>query len=181
MYSEWADEVVYECCRLIGILYSTAVILGLPPHVGWHLQLCAQIRRHLEACDMEELSGDARGLLIWISFVASIAAYGSEYQDFFFSALRSVLEIEGLESRLEAEHVLKGYLWSSYTCGEGGALVWEALGLSWRFDVANASAIDEEAPLRMTRLLRCSITPIDTLCLNGQIRGASVSCSTVIN
>lgn len=76
IYGEWADETIYECCRLSAILFSNAVIVGLPPHVDWHIRLCAHIRRHLEHCDMEELSGDAPGLLLWIVFVACMAACG---------------------------------------------------------------------------------------------------------
>ena len=128
VYSEWADETVYECCRLTAILYSNAVIMNIPPHTGWHLSLCAQIRRHLEGCDMEELSGDAPGLLIWILCIASIAAYGLEQQDFFASALQCALDREGVETRQAAEDVLVGYLWSSEACGKGADLVWQELG-----------------------------------------------------
>lgn len=129
IHSEWADETVYECCRLTALLYSTAVILGLPAHVGWHVQLGAQIRRQLEACDVEELSGDAPGLLVWVLTIAAIAAVGSEGQAYFVEALREALGREGLQTRRAAEHVLEGYLWSVETCGEGMARVWEAMGL----------------------------------------------------
>lgn len=127
IYSEWADETVYECCRLTGILYSNAVILGLPPHIGWHVRLCAQIRSHLQDCDMEELSGDAPGLLIWILTVGCMAAFGSEHQEFFERELRSAVDREGLESRQSIEQVLEGFLWSAETCGDGANFVWETL------------------------------------------------------
>lgn len=129
IYSDWADETVYELCRLAGMLYSNAVILGLPPHEGWHLRLCERIRACLEACDVEELSEDAPGLLVWVLFLGSTAAVGSGEEGFFVGALRTEVEREGLVARGEVEAVLEGYLWSGETCGEGGEVVFGLLGM----------------------------------------------------
>lgn len=78
IYSDWPGETVYVCCRLTGILYPNTVRLSVPPHIGWYIILCKKTQRHLEAYDLDDLSDDAPGLLVWILTIACITAHKSE-------------------------------------------------------------------------------------------------------
>lgn len=123
------DEKVYESCRLTAILYSNAVVLALPPHTGWHLRLCVQIRQLLRDCDMTELSRKAPGLLIWTLFIAALAAHKTPDHGHFVSLLRPALVRESLWTRSATEQVLEQFLWARKACGHAVEDLWAAVGM----------------------------------------------------
>ena len=41
-------EPTHETCRLTTMLYSNAVLLALPPHLGWHKRIVDKLQRILE-------------------------------------------------------------------------------------------------------------------------------------
>lgn len=122
--------IIYECCRLTALLYSTAVIFGMPPQTNWHLKIVRQIRQLLELTDFDSWSKPHAPLLIWSLFVAGIAAYRSPERKFFEQALERVLRKSHLATWIEVERVIARFVWSDIACAHGAAVLWDALGVN---------------------------------------------------
>lgn len=101
----------YELCRRAAILYSSAVILGLPHDLGWQSVQAHEIRLLIEAANVEYLVASARDLLIWVCSVGARAATDASDHCFFQSLLMSVLAKYGMQS-IEALSINERFLWS---------------------------------------------------------------------
>lgn len=124
--------VIYECCRLTAILYSTAVVFGMPPQTNWHLKLVRRIRQLLELTNYKSWDEASTPLLVWSLFVAGIAAYRSSERKFFELALQHTLRKSGLSTWMGVEKVISRFLWSDLACAHGAAVLWDALQLDGR-------------------------------------------------
>jgi hypothetical protein len=123
-------EATYEICRLTTVLYSNAVIVGLPPHTGWHKPIVKRLRQLLEASNLHLWSGDLSKLLIWSLFIGGIAAYRGPSRAFFESYLNEVLLAQDVVSWPVVRQGLKDFLWSDSACEQGAAVLWDALELN---------------------------------------------------
>lgn len=127
---EYAAPVIYECCRLTAVLYSTAVIFGMPPQTNWHLKVIRRIRHLLETSSQGNWGMTYMPLLTWSLFVAGIAAYRSPERKFFEQALQQALRQSHLSTWMEVERVISRFLWSDIACAHGAAVLWDALGVN---------------------------------------------------
>lgn len=121
------SRVVYECCRLAAILYSTAVVFGMPPHSKWHLKLVRRIRLHLLDARFTTWEPQLSALTIWVLFVSGIAAYRSPERAFFKRALATLLSARHLRGWQAVEEVLSMFLWSAPACEHGAAVLWDSI------------------------------------------------------
>ena len=123
------DFVIYEACRTTAVIYSNAVLLGLPPHSGWHRNFVGTLRAILEAADLNAWAEYAPDVLIWCLFVGSVASYRTPHRQFFEMSLRDVLLLTGMLSWDSVRRCLVEFLWSENACQHGVAVIWDAMDL----------------------------------------------------
>lgn len=116
-----ATAVVYECCRLTSILFSNAVLLCLPPRIGWAESLLPGLRILLDS-NMPDMFPSLR---LWALMLGGIASQDSVHQAFFESSLRQAFATQPAMSWVDMEDVLGNFMWSRKVCGRGAALLWE--------------------------------------------------------
>ena len=113
---EGRHSSIYDICRLTSVIYATAVMLGMPPHLGWHVVLAARLRSLLETVALDQWREDASDLLMWSLFIGGLASYRSEHRVYFEETLRGVLRRRDLASWPSVRSILHGYLWSDSAC-----------------------------------------------------------------
>jgi hypothetical protein len=123
------DFALYEACRITAVIYSNAVLLGLPTHSGWHRGFVGRLRDVLQATDLSALTDRSPDVLVWILFIAAISSYRTPHRRFFEASLRDTL----LSTRLLSWHAVKQclgeFLWSESACEHGAAVIWDAMDL----------------------------------------------------
>ena len=72
---------------------------------------------------------DTSALLIWSLAIASIAAFRTIHRRYFRDTLKKVLHDAQITTWPAMESSLKSFLWTDSACGQGGAVLWEALGM----------------------------------------------------
>ena len=120
----------YETCRLTSILYSNAVLLGLPPHTGWHRNLVCRLRMLLELCSFNEWAESSAELLTWALFVGGIASYRTQDRNFFEHYLSDILVRSQTRFWPKVRHGLQEFIWSDSAYEHGAAVLWDSLDLS---------------------------------------------------
>ncbi|KAK6441019.1 hypothetical protein LTR95_002751 [Oleoguttula sp. CCFEE 5521] len=118
-------SAIYDISRITCIIYSNAVLLGLPPHTGWHEQLTSRVRLLLSLFMLDSLIDEAWPLLVWSAMVAGMAAYRSPHRQFFEHYLRDQLSLrQELDWQFVRKHV-KTFIWSDSACEHGAAVLWD--------------------------------------------------------
>ena len=125
--TEGTDPVGYEICRLTAVIYSNAVILGLPPHTRWHEVLAKRLRALLESNQSSSVVVEVSDLLIWALCVGGLAAWRTPEREFFESALRNATRKRKLLTWVKVERVVEDFLWSQSACKHGAAMIWLSL------------------------------------------------------
>jgi hypothetical protein len=125
--SSGAHPMMYELCRLTAVIYSGAVIMGVPPHLGWHTALVKRLRKMLEACKMDECKDEESDLLVWSLCVGGLAAWRSSHRAFFETSLKEVARRRKLSNWQKVERILEDFLWSEAACKHGAAMLWLSL------------------------------------------------------
>lgn len=123
------SEAVYECCRTSAVLYSSAVIYGLPHHLNWQAQPLAYLSVLVES-SREELISESPELLLWALCIGALATSSSPARAFFDHELAELCEREDAMNRYslsECQAIVEDFLWSPRACGDAGAIVWAAL------------------------------------------------------
>lgn len=111
-----SNQSIYDICRHTAVIYSTAVLLGMPPHLGWHIRLSGKLKVMLEAMSPETWREDPPDFLIWSLFIGAVASYRSEHRAYFQKHLQQALiRRQWLAWSVVREH-LHGYLWSDNAC-----------------------------------------------------------------
>ncbi|CAK1364422.1 unnamed protein product [Cercospora beticola] len=111
---------VYEIVRIVSLLYCQAVILGLPPHSGWHLKLLEELRDVVELSRVLEWSTEqGLDLLVWALCIAGIGALGSKMEVFWANMFGQATRLRSLHDRSSIRDVAKQFLWQDAVCGKG--------------------------------------------------------------
>ncbi|KAK4890694.1 hypothetical protein LTR27_010621 [Elasticomyces elasticus] len=118
------SQTIYECCRLVAIMYSSAVIFPMPTASGWHLKLLQQIRGLLEDASVYAWPEDSSRLLTWFLFITSITAVGTSESAFYEACLRQSLGALSTTTWDAARQILSAFLWSDRACEAAGYSVW---------------------------------------------------------
>lgn len=124
-----ADFAIYEVCRITSIIYSNAVLLGLPTHSGWHRRCVGKLRDVLEATNLSAWAEYSPGVLIWSLFVGCIASYRTPHRRFFETSLRHTLLLTNVLSWNSVKQCLAEFLWSEGACEHGATVIWDAMDL----------------------------------------------------
>ena len=122
-----ARELMYELCRTTAVLYSNAVLMGVPPHLGWHLPLVKLLRSMLESCRTTPWLDDATDILVWALCVGGLAAWRSPHRSFFETYLKDIIRRRKLVSWTKIQRIVEDFLWSEAACKHGAAMLWLAL------------------------------------------------------
>ena len=126
---EQTDIVMYEACRTTAVIYSNAVLLGLPPHGGWHGNFLGTLRAILEAADMNVWAEYSPDVLVWCLCIGATASYRTPHRQFFETSLRDTLLLSGMLSWCSVRRCLGEFLWTDSGCEHGMAVIWDAMGL----------------------------------------------------
>ena len=107
--SETTEGIKYEMCRIAAIIYSTAVLFGLPADSGWHLPLLDR----LTLC-VESLPEDPHeNLVIWALCIGALTSSELSARGGFEDRLRGAIADRQLASWSDVEAILEGFLWSA--------------------------------------------------------------------
>ena len=123
------DFALYEACRITAVIYSNAVLLGMPTHSGWHQNFVGKLRGVLQATDLSALAEYSPDVLVWILFIGAISSYRTPHRCFFETSLRDALLLTGMVSWHSVRHCLGEFLWSEDACEHGAAVIWDAMDL----------------------------------------------------
>jgi hypothetical protein len=118
---------VYECCRLGALIYSNGVILGLPPHRGWHTKLSRLLRGLVESVEAKVWADELSELLIWSLCVGALAAQHSSDRQWYETTLKFAFAMKRLTTWAAVEDILDGYLWCSAACRRCAAVLWASI------------------------------------------------------
>lgn len=110
---------VYETVRLTAILYSLAILFPVPVASGWHIELFSRLRGLVEQAVGEGWHRHNIQLMIWVLCLAAIAAYRTQYRDFFEKQLRSLLLDCGITKWEDVQCIVRQFLWSDEACSPG--------------------------------------------------------------
>ena len=119
------NESIYDCCRLTCILYSNAVLLGIPPQSGWAEVLLPQLLAIHEALSTVVPTDFSVAVQVWSLMLGAIASKGRSHRTDFIHRLRNVLSTYGLGRWDDVQSMLESIMWSSHVCGREANLVWE--------------------------------------------------------
>lgn len=123
-------RAIYEILRLTCVLYSNAVMLGLPPHNGWHVEYCGRLRWLLSLSTMESRKENTRNLMVWAAIVGGMASYHTSHFDFFKGMIADMIADYDKFSWKAVRNQIQKFVWSDEACSQGAELVFEALGYS---------------------------------------------------
>lgn len=115
---------LYECCRLTAIIFSISIIYPIPNTYDVLQTLVRQLTASLEAMEIESLSVDYSGVLLWILVLGGIAALGKPERPWFVSKL-ALVGVKRLKLDWDGvENILKSFLWLESACSPGGCRLW---------------------------------------------------------
>lgn len=121
------DRVSYECCRLTAIMYSNAVLLGIPPQTGWLDRLIPRLKEVLESTDMPVQAKRCPLLFAWVLALGGIISLPLGDEAYFGRRLKPILHASGLRSWQAVKEALSCFLWSDRACGRGAAALWTSM------------------------------------------------------
>jgi hypothetical protein len=115
---------LYECCCLTAMIFSIAVIYPIPNTYDVLQTLVRQLIASLEVVDIEILSVDYSGVLLWILVLGGIAALGKPERPWFVLNL-ALNSLKRLKLDWDSvEDILKSFLWLESACSPGGRRLW---------------------------------------------------------
>jgi hypothetical protein len=118
---------VYECCRIGGLLYSTAVLYPLPPSTGTLPKLTSMLKTAVENFRLETCFEGGGKLLVWALLLGGIAAEGTLERVWFLRRLKPLLAMEKITEWSLLLQLVEKFLWMDSACQDGALNVWEEL------------------------------------------------------
>lgn len=125
-----SSRIDYEVCRIVAALYSTAVIFPVSPQFPWLHKRLQSLLDIFQDPDIDKWLQESDMLAIWMLFVASFAAYPTQYFASFSDPLKQQLQATGQVSFADVRSVLKRFVWSDNACKLGASMVWSKLDLN---------------------------------------------------
>jgi hypothetical protein len=126
------EEIIYEACRLAGLVFSVGVILPLPAQSTPLTQLATLIKALMQFFNPAIVWSHphARMTLLWVLMMGGIAAENTPERAWYVSTLRQAACENGVASWADMRKVLSNILWWDIACDQPGHRLWLELGRS---------------------------------------------------
>ncbi|KAG2413962.1 hypothetical protein HFD88_003153 [Aspergillus terreus] len=126
------EEIIYEACRLAGLVFSVGVILPLPAQSTPLTQLATLIKALMQFFNPAIVWSHphARMTLLWVLMMGGIAAENTPERAWYVSTLRQAACENGVASWADMRKVLSNILWWDIACDQPGHRLWLDLGRS---------------------------------------------------
>lgn len=120
-------DVLFEVCRLSGLIYNDLVLYPLPYSTGVKPRLAQQLYQVLQDPRMGDLwDSDFHELLIWVCFMGEIAARKTKDHGWFVRTLLKITRIKNLDKEGFTD-LMQSFLWWDYVCLPPALELWEHL------------------------------------------------------
>jgi Fungal specific transcription factor domain len=129
------SQQLYECSRLASMIYAAAVIFPIPSSTGCPQRLVSLLRTAMNDLSFENLYGNEARAMIWILFLAGVAAQGMPQRPWFAQRLRSLLMLERISRWSEVKSLVMSFLWIGSVCDEGAMELWDDVASGLRTPV----------------------------------------------
>ncbi|KAL5366673.1 hypothetical protein BJX96DRAFT_44540 [Aspergillus floccosus] len=119
-------EIIYEACRLAGLIFSVGVILPLPAQSTPLTQLATLIKAVMQFFNTATIWSHphARMTLLWVLMLGGIAAENMPERAWYVSILRQAACENGVASWADMRNVLSNILWWDIACDQPGHNLW---------------------------------------------------------
>jgi len=117
----------YECCRLVAIMYATAVLFPMPRFSGVPQKLVKEIKSCVEKIDVLILRGGGRHFFIWVLALTGVAAMGLPERPWFEEQLATLLTLESVSRWMELKRIFTSFMWMDTACDEGAMELWDEI------------------------------------------------------
>lgn len=121
--SDFSPEgpLLYDACRISGLIFSIGVIFPLPYEAGALQKLTKILKLELQRIPRPCLqSPRAQGVLIWILTIGGIAAIDALERSWFVTQLKTMVEMSSLRDWSQLKRVLRRTLWLDSACDLAG-------------------------------------------------------------
>ena len=121
-----ADDSIYEICRLGGLIYSDMVLFPLPACTGVKPRLVAEMRDVLEtASRVSLLDAETLELVLWATFLATVAATFSQDREWFVFKVASLMVKSVVPFNFDRfRNMMQNYLWWAPVLDEPASAIW---------------------------------------------------------
>ncbi|RAH49419.1 uncharacterized protein BO95DRAFT_284167 [Aspergillus brunneoviolaceus CBS 621.78] len=119
-------EVMYEICRLAGLIFGVGVVLPLQAQSAPLSQLAKLIQEalHISKAPFSWDHPQARIALFWVLILGGIAAEDQPERAWYVELISQVAGSHGIHTWDEARKVLRVMLWYDRACERGGRKLW---------------------------------------------------------
>ncbi|KAL4897501.1 hypothetical protein BDV59DRAFT_45345 [Aspergillus ambiguus] len=125
--------IIYETCRLAGLIFSVGVILPLPAQSTPLAQLATLIKGVFQIFHINPVWShpQARITLLWVLMLGGIAAENSPERAWYVNTLRQVARENNVTTWPQLRAILGTILWWDIACDQPGQNLWSEVGRSF--------------------------------------------------
>jgi hypothetical protein len=124
-HTSFVDCPLYEAVRLVTMIFDVGVVFPLPPVTGALAKLVKWVRAALESIDMEQVREDSAEALVWILFVAGVAAKGTTERAWYVEKLNALVEWLSIMRWSEIKKLLRSFVWMVDAMDEEAIDLWD--------------------------------------------------------
>jgi hypothetical protein len=129
------EHLLYELCRLGGMIYSLLIVFPLPPTTAPFAKLSRQIKEQLSISTVHARWSEAPQLMLWVTFMAAIASIGLSERLWYISLLDRLVGRLKVGSWAEMKELLEDFLWFGSTSDVDGFDLWKEIEHSSPFSL----------------------------------------------
>jgi hypothetical protein len=120
-----AQGSLYEPVRLVALIYEVGILFPLPLSGGALARVVIWMKAALEDTCIELIRGELAEAMLWIIFVAGVAAKGMAERDWFASNLQLLVKQQGITKWVDLKHLLMSFVWIPGAMDEGAMDLWD--------------------------------------------------------
>jgi len=120
-------DSLYEPVRLATLILDVGIVFPLPPVTGVLGRLVRLMKNVVEDVNtyMSQLPEDWTEVIIWILFIAGIAAKGMPERIWFIDKLRDLVDRLGVKKWADLKPFLRSFIWTANSMDEEAIGLWE--------------------------------------------------------
>lgn len=117
--------VLYEACRISGLIFGIGVVFPLPPHISPLPRLAMTLRAILCSNILSGwTSSSTCGILMWSITLGGIAAANTPHRRWFVAELELLTREQSIFNWESHKRILKQMLWQNNACDVAGQNMW---------------------------------------------------------